>query len=108
MGDLKNLTKIGKKVVNKKTLKKIKLIKEKRERIEALKYSIILSLEKKHYELEKKINELKKLGKDVFFPLAKSHLAIPKIKMVKATFHKKDLKKVIALFKEIEEELKDV
>ncbi|MGV8152540.1 MAG: hypothetical protein ACP5OG_05655 [Candidatus Nanoarchaeia archaeon] len=106
--DEKMLKKYAKNLVDKQIYKKIKKIEEEKERANALKHAILFSLELKYYELEKKINDLKKHGKDVFFPYANSHKIMPKLRLLKLDFNEKDFKNLVDLVKGIEEELKNV
>jgi hypothetical protein len=100
------LMEIAKHVLDKKDYDKVNSIKDKNEKTEALKYSIILSLENKYHDLHQKIQEHRKKGKNVFFPETKSQLIPLKIKMLGATFNKQDLIRVMKLFDSVEAEIR--
>jgi len=108
MGEIKKLKKIGKKLLDKSRLKKIKKIKNKEDKALALRHSIISYLKSKHLELQIDINDLKKKGKDLFFIDSKNELMIHKIKYFSTSFKEEHLNKVLSLFNDIEEELKNV
>jgi hypothetical protein len=108
MDELKNLEKLAKKILNKKTYKKIKSVKDKNERKEVLEFAILSNLEIAHLDIEQKIKEMEKQNKDVFFAMAKLHRLYPKIKLFKATFKKEDYKQFLKLHNEIKKELENV
>lgn len=105
--ELKSLRKFAKEIISKKTFKKLRKIKEEKEKIDVLKHSIKSNLELKYHDLKEKIKKIKKQKKDSFFAEVKANLLSSKIKLFNATFHKKDFKNVLNLFKEAEKELKN-
>ena len=106
--EAKILLSFAKKLLSKKILKKINSIKDLEEKIHLLKYSLKAALDKKILGIRKKIKLLKKEKKDVFFISIKVNLLNLKIKYFDITFHKRDFKMIMKLFKEIEKEVKNV
>jgi hypothetical protein len=104
----KKLMRMAKKCLKKKIYKKIKALKSKEDKIEALKYSIPVALEIHLNELEKKIEEKSRKGKEVFHLSAKCHIIMPKIRMLKINFHEKDFKTLTNLINSIEKGVKNV
>jgi len=102
--EFKSLELIAKKLVDKKTWKKIKKVKEKEEKLQVLKYSIGFNLEIKLDEIEQKIKKLEK-ERDMFIPKTKLSLLKSKIKLFEATFHKKDFNTIELLLNEIKKEI---
>ena len=105
MDEINNLIYFAKKVDN-KYLQKIRNLKDKKEKIEALKYLIKLRLEEKKRDLNEDIDKLKK--EDRFFIEIKIAKLESKIKIFNATHHKKDFNNVMLLFKDIKKEIKNV
>ncbi|MEM0465082.1 MAG: hypothetical protein QXW97_00070 [Candidatus Pacearchaeota archaeon] len=106
--DVKKLFNFAKKIVDKKTLKKIKKVKDIKEKVEMLKYSIKTELEMMHYSLIRKIRRLEKEKKDVFCEEVKTSLLNSKIKYFLISYHKDDFKNILSLYKEIERGLLNV
>lgn len=104
----KELIKLAKKHVEKKIYSKLKELKEEAEQIEALKYSLVASLEKEHHQLEKKVGYYEKQGRDVFFVKNRVEMAGPKIKHFKASYDRKDLVKAKQMLHKAREEMKHV
>jgi len=105
---LKSLLFMGKKVVPKDVLKKIKKIKDKHEKIDVLKHAITSNLDLKLHRLEMNLKDLEKKEVDVFVIFAKTNLLKSKIKYFNTTFHKKDFGKIMDLFKEIQKEIDNI
>jgi hypothetical protein len=99
---------IGRKVIRRPILKKIEAIKEDDEQRILFEYSIKSAVQVKYVELKEKVMKKERLKKDVFIPLAKLSLLGSKIHLLNTTYHKKDFKAVMNLFKEIEKEMKNV
>lgn len=94
------LLKLAKKVVEKQTYKKLKKLPQE-EKLQAIKYSIISALEKKHHELSKKVAKN--------FTAKTKLLALPsKIKHFKVNYDKDEFYKVYKLIRDIEKEIKNV
>jgi len=106
--ELRTLMGFAKKVCKKSILKKFKLVKDKQEKWEVLRYSIRARLDIIYYNLEKEIKEKEKKGKNVFFVLIKMKTLKLKIKLFEATYHKKDFENILYNLKEVESELKHV
>ncbi len=106
--NLKTLNFIGKKVVLKSVLKKIKKIEDKHERIDVLKHAISSNLDLKLHRIEMELKDLNKKEVDVFVIFAKANLLKMKIRYFNTTFHKKDFGMILKLFKEIEKELNKI
>ncbi len=106
--ELKILNKISQKILKKEILKKIKTIEDINERLNALKHSLKSALDLEIYDLQKKIREMKKANKDVFFEEMKLSMIKNKIKLFTATYSKKDFNSAFSLIKELKKEVKDV
>jgi len=106
--ELKNLKRFAKKIFDSKTLRKFKKIEENKEKLEVIKYLIKSHLDLRCHKLKEKIKKMKKRKKDVFFAEVRTNLLGSKIKLFNATFHKKDFKNVLNLFKGAERELENV
>jgi len=105
--EVRRLMNFARKLLHKGTLKKLRTVKDRREKIEVIKYSIKSDLEIKYYDLKKRIKKMTEQKKDVFFATTKANTLNSKIKFFNATFHKRDFKVILNLFKEIEKELKN-
>ena len=105
--ELRHHKSIAKKVVSKETLKKIKNVKSRIERIELYKHSVKVSLERRMNSIEDQIKKHEKMH-DTFSVFAKSRLLNLKIKYFYITHNKKDLKVVLRLLHQIETELKSL
>ena len=103
-GEIFILRGIAKKIVPKKTLKKIKKIKNKAEKIELYKHAIKINLEKRVDSIEEKIKKHEK-NHDIFHLFTKAKLLNLKIKYFYITHNKKDLKISLNLLHSIENEL---
>jgi hypothetical protein len=109
MGErLKSLLFMGKKVVPKKTLKKVKKIKDKHEKKDVLKHAISSNLDLKLHRIEMDLKDLEKKEIDVFVIFAKTNLLKSKIKYFNTTFYKKDFKIIMDLFKNIQKEIDNI
>jgi len=109
MGErLKTLLFVGKKVVPKEILRKIKKIKDKHEKADVLKHAISSNLDLKLHRLEMDLKDLEKKEVDVFVIFAKANLLKLKIKYFNTTFHKKDFQVIMKLFKEIQKEIDNI
>jgi len=100
------LRSIAKKIVKKGTLKRIGTVSDKREREILYEYTIKSALELRYAEIKEKIGMLEKRGKDVFIMKTKMHLLGSRIHFFNASFQKDDFKKIRAMFKELEKEIK--
>ena len=100
--------KIARGLLNKKLLKHLRKISDKEEKLNAIRYAIRSELEKEYHYLEKEVKNLKERGKDVFHIEMKLLLLKSKIKLLIATYHKKDFDKIKELKKEILKEMKNV
>ncbi|HNZ52136.1 MAG: hypothetical protein BWY36_00026 [Candidatus Diapherotrites archaeon ADurb.Bin253] len=107
MKELKMVEKISKSFLPKDKYKKIHKIKNKRERLEIIKNSLISELRLKHIELDIKIKNIKDKKKRNFFDL-KSGLISPKIRLLSLDFNEKDFKKINSLILILEKEVNDV
>lgn len=103
---LKDLSYVARKIVDQNTIKKIKTVTDKRERIILYEYTIKAALEFKYAKLKDEIKRIEKRGKDIFIVKTKLHLLGSKVHFFNATMYKKDFKIVEKMFKEIEKELK--
>ena len=97
--------KVAKKVVPRKTYKKIKKHDNKKEKIDLYKYSTMSNLDMRLHYLEKRINQHHEKNKEAFHLFAKIKLLKMKMKFLYITFDKKDLNIVLKTMKEIEKEL---
>ena len=86
------LMKSAKKILSKDTYKKLKSIKDKKEKEEVLKYALSSNIEIRYHNLEEELEKKEKDGDDK----EKFFLALTKIKL---------LPPKIRLFNEIEEEI---
>ncbi|MFA5857107.1 MAG: hypothetical protein WC867_07120 [Candidatus Pacearchaeota archaeon] len=102
------LNKIAKEIVEKRILKKLEKICDKKERLEMLKYTLKSTIDLKYIEILRKIKKLEKQKKDIFFIEVKSELLASKIRIFNATFNKKDFYNVLTMFNDIEKEMNDV
>ena len=102
---LKTLNYVGKKVIPKNVLKKVRKIKDKYEKIDVLKNAISSHLDLKLHGVEMNLKDLHKKEVDVFVIFAKANLLKMKIKYFNTTFHKKDFEIIWNLFKKIEKEM---
>ena len=105
--ELKILRSIARKIVKKTSLKKLSKVRDKKDKIESIKYLIKSSIDMKYYDLCKELKETKDKKKDVFIAATKINLLSSKIKLFNATFEKEDLDKILELFKNIKKELKN-
>ena len=104
--EFKRIKKVSKNIIGKEHYKKIKNIKDIKERTEGLKYLAASKLELKHLELELKLKDLNhKRAKIIEIKLI---LLPSKIKIFKSTFSKRDYNVINKLIKEIEGELENV
>lgn len=108
VSSLANLKYIARKVVKRQVFNKILKLKDKKEQKLLFEYSIKSALEMKYAELKERVEKLDKKKGDVFIPLTKVYLLGSKIHYLNVTFHKKDFKRVMNLFKDIERGLKHV
>ena len=99
--------KISKPFLPKDKYKKIRKIKNKRERLEIIKNSLISELRLKHIDLDIKIKNIKDKKKRNLFDL-KSSLISPKIRLLSLDFNEKDFKKINSLILILEKEVNDV
>ena len=99
--------KISKPFLPKDKYKKIRKIKNKRERLEIIKNSLISELRLKHIDLDIKIKNIKDQKKRNLFDL-KSGLISPKIRLLDIDFNEKDFKKINSLILILEKEIKSV
>ncbi len=106
--DARRILKIAKKIVKKETYKKLKKIKDEEELKKTAQYSIIASLEKEHYSIEKEIKELESRMKDVFFAKSKSLLIPSKISHFKVGFEKEEFYKLSKLLNDVKKELENI
>lgn len=106
--ELRKLRKFAKKIIPKRTYKKIKKLKNKDEKKEIFEHLIRVNLDHKYKEIKEKIKKLKEGRREIFFVEIKAHLLHSKIQFFKSTLYKEDFKKMIKLFKEVEKELKNV
>jgi hypothetical protein len=102
------LINFAKKIIDKQSLKKIKKLKNKEEKISALKYRIKSELEMMHYDLKRKLSKLEREKKDVFSLDVKTGLLNSKIKYFEISLDKRDFKNILLLYKEIKKEMKNV
>jgi hypothetical protein len=93
-GAVRKLMKIARKEVEKKVYNQLANITDEDEKEDALKHTLINSIENKAYELERKIQYLKNYGKHVFFAEGKFLMLNNKINHFKATFSKEDYEKI--------------
>lgn len=107
-GKPKELRKVAKKVLDKKTHKKTKKIKGVEEEEHALLYLIKSKLEHMHHNIVMEIKRLEKEERDVFHLHTKAQLINTKMNWFFTNFHRKELKDVMSLIKDIEEEMKNV
>ncbi|NCN86650.1 hypothetical protein GW932_02360 [archaeon] len=103
--ELRHVKNLAKKLVPKETLKKIKKIKDRNEKIDLYKHSLKSNLELRIHSIEKEIKKHEKKH-DVFNLYAKTKLLNLKIQYFYVTHNKKDLKLALKLIKEVEGELK--
>jgi hypothetical protein len=103
--DLKN---IGKKIIPKNTLKKIKSLKDKDEKIESLKFSIKSNTELKYHDLMHRIVRLKMEKKDTLLVELKMDLLKNKIRYFYINYDKKDFIIVNKLLKNINKEVNKI
>lgn len=106
--ELKILSSVGKKILDKKKLKKIKKIKDDGERKNLYEHAIKRELELKVMDFRKEVKKLEKEGKEVFFIKVKINLLKLKISYFIVKFSKKDFTKISKLIKRIETDLKHV
>jgi hypothetical protein len=106
--DYKTLLVIARKIIPKKTIKKIRSIGDKEEKFDLLKYLIKARMEMMLHELDKRINKLKMEKKDTLIIELKTDLLISKIKYFNASNEKKDGKIVFQMFKTIDKEVKKI
>ena len=106
--DVKILFKIAKQTIDKERYKIIKKIKEEKEIISVLKYSIITKLERELHSLEKKVKNKERIAKDVFFAKTKLIMLRNKIKNFSVSFSDEEYNKVMGLFLDIKKEIQDV
>ena len=99
---------IAREIVPNKVYKKIKQIKDLDEKREVLRYSIKVNLELKFEELKNKIKKIEEHGKETFFITLKMNVFKSKIKLFGATMNDNDFIKALAVFKEVEKEIKHV
>lgn len=104
----KELRKVAKKVLDKKTRKKTKKIKGAEEEEHALWYLIKSRLEHMHHNIIMEIKKLEKEKKDVFHLHTKAQLVSTKMNWFFTNFEGKELKDVMSLIKNIEKEMKNV
>lgn len=105
---LKSLLFMGKKVVPKETLKKVKKIKDEHERKDVLRHAISSNIDLKLHRIEMDLKDLEKKEVDVFVIFAKTNLLKSKIKYFNTTFHKKDFKVIMNLFEDIQKEIDNI
>ena len=99
---------MSKKVCSKDAIKKIKKIKDKIEKKEALVHSINSNLEIKIHRIEMDLKDLKKKEVDTFILNTKLDLLKNKFKYFKITLHKSDFQNVFKLFRELQKELNNL
>jgi hypothetical protein len=104
----RELISYAKKIVHNKTLKKIRKIKDDKDRINSLRYIIKSELEMMHYDLIRKLRKKESEKKDIFSLEVKIGLLNTKIRYFNITYNKKDFKNIMTLYKEIKNEMKDV
>jgi len=107
-GKPKELRKVAKKVLDKKTRKKTKKIKGVEEEEHALWYLIRSKLEHIHHNILMEIKRLEKEEKDVFHLHTKAQLINTKMNWFFTSFHRKELKDLMSLIKRTEQEMKNV
>lgn len=103
MGDLK---KISKNFLHKDLHNRIRKVKDKKERDELHRFSIMSNLKLRYSGLEEKI--MKKSGKENSIAKLKLSILKPKIGVFEITRKMKDFNKVVKLIEEIEKEVESV
>ena len=104
--EFRRCKKVSKKIIGKESYKKLKKIKDIKEKTEGLKYLAASKLELKHLELELRLKDINhKRAKIIEIKLI---LLPSKIKIFKSTFSKRDYDVIHKLIKEIEGELGNV
>ena len=106
--ELKDLRRIAKKVLDKKTYKKAKKAKGSDDEAHALKYIIKSKLDSRHHKLMMQLKKLEQEEKDIFHVYVKSNLLSSKIKWFFTSFYRKELKEIMRLIKDVEKEVKNV
>lgn len=96
---------LAKQIVPKKTLRKIKKVKNKEDKLSLYKHSLKSHLDMRQIILQELL-ERHRMRHDIFEPLVKSKLLNIKIKYFYLTHDKKALKNATKLLKEIEADLK--
>jgi len=93
---------------NNEIIEIIKKSKDKKELLILLKQKIIAYLKEKQSEIERKLSEKRKQGKDLYMQSLK-YMSIPlKIKIYEATLQKKDLYRIKNIIDDLEKDLLEV
>jgi hypothetical protein len=106
--ELKQLEKFAKRIVETKILKKVRKVKDSKDRLEVLRHTIKSALDSRVHELDNAVQKLKKEGEYVFIEEVKISTIRMKMKMFNVTFEKKDFNNILRLYKDINRELKNV
>lgn len=104
--EVNKMYKYAKEIVSKKTLSKIKKVKELEEKYEIINYSLKRSLNERIEEYYEKLEVLKEKCEDIFDLEIKIRKLELKIKVFLATVNKKDFNNVLYLIKYINKEIK--
>jgi len=107
MEELKRMKKFSSSFIDKNKHKKIGKIKDKKERLEILKHTLISELKLRQLNLDLKLKKLKD-KKMKHLLTAKSNIIHSKLLLLRADFNEKDFKKINSLLNKLEEEVLNV
>jgi hypothetical protein len=108
INDYRSLLGVAKKIIPKKTLKKVNTIKDRDEKYRSLVYLVTSRLEIMIYELERTLNKLKMEKKDTMIIEMKKDLLVSKVRYFNASHEKKDFKNLFRIYNEINKEVKKI
>lgn len=107
MKELKRMKKFSSSFIDKNKNKKISKIKDKKERLEILKHTLVSELKLRQLNLDLKLKRLKdKKIRQIL--TVKSSIINSKILLLRADFNEKDFKKINSLLNKLEEEISNV
>lgn len=105
--EVRFLTDVGKKILDKNNYKQIKKVKDLGEKRDLFEHAIKKELEKKVIEFREEMNVLKEKGEETLFIKVKINLLKLKINYFIVGFKKKDFNLVLKLIKKIKRDLKN-
>jgi hypothetical protein len=108
MENLREVSRLAKKLLNKKLYNKIKKLEDKTDKLETYKHAVVSSLDLEYHKLDlERINAGKK-GKDVIIASLKLENLKHKLRILRLTYHKHDLEIIMNQISSIKKELENV